>query len=915
MKYFILFIFSVSGFQHSFCQNQYHNISSKRAITSADYARWPSVEGAAMSNDGSYVMHYVRFGSVFATNLIKLVIQSTKSNWSLEIEHASDALFTPDSRLLIFTKSKDTLGLIVLGTSRMEFIPNVNSFKISKGKENIWLAFQFNDDNNELVLRNLKTNKEKYFVSAKYYEFSNDGKNLVLLTETKKDSIKQDLKWVNLNNDNVKSIWSNEMNEKWGLISKVVIDKKKPQLAFLVIANSKKSSLVKRNDCRTIWHYKIGEDKPHLLINNQIDSIDTGFIIDNIQSFSNDGKKLFFYIKEDDYPKARLNAVKLNVWSYCDTTLQSYQLRNLAPKSYKAVICIDDHRIIRLEKKGEIIRSPPLNDAIGLVTTSNKAGAEVDVSELHWNSLLQQPTYLISTIDGSRQLFNINEDGAAGNKELSPRGKYIMFYDGNQMDYFSYEISTGITRNITRGIHTNWTIYKNDHVNSKNITYGSAGWTDDDAWILIYDQFDIWKIDPSALKPAINLTNGFGRKNNIVFRLALSVLNKQIENNPKLILSAFNRSNKENGFYSKAIDKNGDPELLSMGSFVYYVPEYFLGVAPIKALNANTYLVKRMSSTESPNYFTTTNFKNFKRISNVFPEKKYNWLSSELHFFKNSEGDSINGILYKPENFDPHIKYPVIIHYYEKKSNGLNIYLKPEFSNGDLNIPWFVSNGYLVFEPDIDIKIGEGGESALNVIESAGKYLSQMSFVNSSKIGIQGFSYGGFETNYIVTHTNMFAAACSSAGICDLVSAYGSLIGEGSSQNGFYEKGQPRMAGTLWEIPELYIKNSPIFNADKVTTPLLMMHTTDDSAVPFSQAIEFFTALRRLKKRVWLLEYNEGNHGVQGASAEDFSIRIGQFFDTYLKGAPPPKWMIYGVPAKLKGVEDRFDLDSNERLP
>jgi dipeptidyl aminopeptidase/acylaminoacyl peptidase len=174
---------------------------------------------------------------------------------------------------------------------------------------------------------------------------------------------------------------------------------------------------------------------------------------------------------------------------------------------------------------------------------------------------------------------------------------------------------------------------------------------------------------------------------------------------------------------------------------------------------------------------------------------------------------------------------------------------------------------------------------------------------------ILGCSVGGMHTNDLGTHTTLFAADCSVSGMANFVSAYGGLGEDGKSLQSLFEIGATRMGTTLWEIPDLYIKNSPVFKADKVTTPLLIAHTTNDGICPFSNVIEFFTALRRLGKKVWMLEYGDGNHGLLGKSGDDFSIRMTQFFDHYLKDKPAPKWMTKGIPAKLKGIEDGLGID------
>jgi dipeptidyl aminopeptidase/acylaminoacyl peptidase len=282
-------------------------------------------------------------------------------------------------------------------------------------------------------------------------------------------------------------------------------------------------------------------------------------------------------------------------------------------------------------------------------------------------------------------------------------------------------------------------------------------------------------------------------------------------------------------------------------------------------------------------------------------------LTTELHHWKSPDGKLLQGILYKPENFDSTKKYPLIFHYYDQQSDGLNIYVEPGPSDV-LNIPYFVSNGYVVFVPDIHYTIGEPGESALRSVTSAARYLSKYSWVDTTKMGLQGHSFGGYETNYLITHTNLFAAAAEANGATDLVSSYGDLQA-GASARWLFEIFQFRLRATLWGRPDLYIKNSPIFKVPSVTTPLLMMHPKNDPIVPWSQAVELFNAMHRLGKTVWMLQYDEGDHGLNGKSAMDYTIRLTQFFDHYLKDAPAPLWITQGIPAKLKQVESRYELD------
>jgi len=313
--------------------------------------------------------------------------------------------------------------------------------------------------------------------------------------------------------------------------------------------------------------------------------------------------------------------------------------------------------------------------------------------------------------------------------------------------------------------------------------------------------------------------------------------------------------------------------------------------------------VRQAEASRSPNFFITGDFKTFRPVSNVYPEKDWNWLTSELYNWKGLRDEELQGVLYKPENFDSQKKYPVIFYYYERGSQNLHNYLPPGLCVGPINIPWFVSHGYLVFVPDIHYRPGHTGESALSAVESAARMMAQKPSVDAARMGIQGHSFGAIQTNYIVTHSTLFAAACSASGQSDFISAYGSVDLNGRTKMNWYENGQNRIGASLAERPDLYIENSAILSVGKVTTPLLLMHTTEDNICLLSQAIELFVGLRRQGKKAWMLLYDQESHTLyKEEDIKDYHIRIGQFFDHYLKGEPAPLWMT--TPGAVKTTVD-----------
>jgi dipeptidyl aminopeptidase/acylaminoacyl peptidase len=261
-------------------------------------------------------------------------------------------------------------------------------------------------------------------------------------------------------------------------------------------------------------------------------------------------------------------------------------------------------------------------------------------------------------------------------------------------------------------------------------------------------------------------------------------------------------------------------------------------------------------------------------------------------------------MLIKPEDFDPNKQYPMIVYIYEKLSQGLHQFRLPS-AGTSINPTFYASNGYLVFMPDIVYTIGSPGQSALKCVLPAIQAVINRGYVKEDSIGIQGHSWGGYQIAYMITQTNRFKAASAGAPVSNMVSAYGGIRwGTGLPREFQYERTQSRIGATLWAAPNKFIENSPIFYADRVKTPLIMLHNDQDDAVPWYQGIEYYLALRRLGKEVYLFNYNGEFHGLRKkATQRDYTLRMQQFFDHYLKGAPMPDWMAKGIPFNERDKE------------
>jgi dipeptidyl aminopeptidase/acylaminoacyl peptidase len=305
-------------------------------------------------------------------------------------------------------------------------------------------------------------------------------------------------------------------------------------------------------------------------------------------------------------------------------------------------------------------------------------------------------------------------------------------------------------------------------------------------------------------------------------------------------------------------------------------------------------------------------FANPLKISRANPEQDdFIWATAEMFRWKTFDGKEEEGILYKPENFDPRKKYPMIVTFYELRSDRLHTHIVPKPSRSPINMLEYASNGYLVFVPNIRYTVGNPGESAVNYVVSGTKAIIEKGFVDKNRIGIQGQSWGAYQVAYIITQTNLYKAACAFAPVSNMTSAYGEIVWQlGYSRMSMYESSQSRLGTTLWEKPEVYVQNSPIFYADKIETPLMIVHNDGDGTVPWNQGIALFVALRRLNKSCWLLNYNGEPHNLRDKSPEskDFSIRMFQFFNHYLASKPEPLWMKEGIPALKKGKELGYEI-------
>ena len=424
--------------------------------------------------------------------------------------------------------------------------------------------------------------------------------------------------------------------------------------------------------------------------------------------------------------------------------------------------------------------------------------------------------------------------------------------------------------------------------------YGTAGWTKDGKSVLLYDKYDIWRISPDG-SGAKNITAGYGRQHDLRLRYVRTEAENPRERWIDRAKPAHAAGREPEDLGVRLLPRQ--PGWRRAEATRHGARKYF--TTPVKAKDADVYLLTAQSFSEFPDLVTTDgSFKELRKVSNANPQQaRSTGGTSEVVSFKNADGVALSAALYKPENFDPTKKYPLMVYIYEKLTQNVNRYRGPAAQH-IINISYYVSNGYLVLTPDIVYTTGYPGQSAMKCVLPAIQAVVDKGIVNEDAIGIQGHSWGGYQIAYMVTQTKRFRAVAAGAPVANMISAYdGIRWGTGLPRQFQYERTQSRIGGSIWQYPTRFIENSPIFWADRVQTPVMLLHNDGDDAVPWYQGIEFYLALRRLGKEVYLFDYNGEPHGLRNRpDQKDYTIRMQQYFDHYLKGAPAPDWMEKGVP-------------------
>ncbi|KPK95856.1 hypothetical protein AMJ80_03280, partial [bacterium SM23_31] len=826
--------------------------SGKTVLTLDDYGRWNRIASASISPDGNWIT----YGYNPNEGDVTFFIENLNTDEVIEVSCGSRPVFSDNSQWVAYIVSppeseaeklrkenkpvKNTAELRNLSTGDIHTFDNASSISFSKDSIHFIVKKPKSDpdakhNGTDLILYNLGTGFYENIGNVGDFQLNESGK-LLAYTIDAAEKTGNGMCIINLtnglrqvldsgNSDYARLSWSKD-GTALGVLSGRENEgfTQKDNILIIVTGLSE--------DKQTIIKYNPSKDSyfPSNMVLSEKASI----------TWSEDNSRIFFGIKEQEKePEESKDPVaNVDVWHWKDEQIQSVQMRRANSDrnfTYRAVLNINNLRFVKLtdEKMRSITLSQDGKWGIG----QDRTPYQTDVS---WSGS-QADYYLVDLSNGGRKLIVKTLGRSMG---LSPDSKWFLYLKDKQL--WVYNIQSGETTNLSKSATVSFVNEDDDHPYEKP-SYGLAGWTKDGTAVLVNHKFDIWSL-PLGGGIAKNITGGMGEKEQIRFRYVRTDPEERfIDTLNPLLLSAYGEWTKKSGYYSLRI---GDvPQNLIF-------EDKSIG-RPTKAKYADKFMFTMQTFVDFPNYYVSDAvFTNPRLVTDANPQQaEYVWGRRMLIDYKNNNNVKLQATLTLPAGYEYGKKYPMLVYFYEKMSSRHHQYSMPTYDDRP-HMSTYASDGYLVLMPDIVYTTGKPGSSALDCVTNAVQRVIELGYADPEHIGIQGHSWGGYETSFILTHTDMFACVVTGAPVTNLVSFYNELYkSSGSNQHGIMESGQVRMGINPWEDLKLYQSQSPVHQAENITTPYLILHGTDDGSVDWHQGLEFYNTGRRLGKEVILLSY------------------------------------------------------------
>jgi dipeptidyl aminopeptidase/acylaminoacyl peptidase len=902
--------------------------AQKKILDHTSYDTWQFIKKQSISNDGKWITYALEKNSI-SDPLVKL--SDFEGGETLSYPRGTNPKFSFDGTHLFFniqptidavnqlkrikTKEEnlplDTLGIYNVNIETLSKIPHLISYKIPE-KWSDWLVYQHKTPQDtslkkakklskeigyELIIQNLIDTVHYGYPFVKEYTLSEKGGKIAFTSSGDDAEFQSGVYVFDTQKQSIQSIYVSK-----GIFKSLKWDEAGQHLSFVSDLDTTQSL----NRYFNLHLWSIGDDTAETILTARDAYLGQTYLVSEHTplEFSKNGSLLYFGkslpVLQADTSLLEHEIVKVEVWTYRDERLYTQQeiekekdqkasFLSAYDLTSKKFMTLGTENIPHVDKSDE-------GNGVHLIGYNEKPY----LKSISWEgSPSPADIYALRTTTGTSE--KIAEKIHARPK-MSPLGNYAYWYDPMDSAWFTYSFLKDQINKITD--HTAVDFFDEEHdTPDMPRAYGLMSWSQDDKKMLIYDRYDIWEVDPEGILKSIRITPE-GRKNQQKYRyIKLKKEERFIEKNQTLLLHAFNEVDKTEGIYSLKYSPGARLNMLTSG------PSQYRSIQ--QAQEGKELIFTQANFSTFPDIKSTHSFKKISAISQANPQQNtYNWGTAELYHWTSLDGQPLEGLLIKPENFDPSKKYPMIVNFYEQSSDNLYRHHAPTPGRSTINYSFYASRGYLIFNPNIHYRTGYPGESAYNSVIPGVTSLIDQGFVDPDHIGIQGHSWGGYQIAHIVTKTDLFKCAEAGAPVPNMISAYGGIRWwTGLSRMFQYERTQSRIGGTLWEYPLRYIENSPIFFVDKINTPILIMHNDADGHVPWYQGIEFFVSLRRLNKPSWLLNYQGEPHWpLKLQNRIDFNIRMAQYFDYYLKDAPMPKWMLKGIPATELGINNNLEL-------
>ncbi|NDV83211.1 S9 family peptidase [Bacteroides sp. 51] len=877
------------------------SIFAQRALTVDDLVQWNRITDRVISPNGKWIAATMAPWEGDAA----VYLYNAKGEETATYFPAQKSAFSFSSRYLLVTKTplKETLDSLKVAKVKKDKLP-LNSLiirSLSGGEEVLdsiksyqlaeqadWIAYKRGQKDSTLIVRSLDGKYEQRYPAVSSFKFARKSGALYCVSNGDSLNTKPGI-YLFQPEKQVSTL----IKEGKGVFKQAALSEQGDALAFLYCAE--KDSTWHALD---LWLSENAEPA-NKIADRKHAAIPKNWVISENRTlrFSEDAKRLYFGTAPEPRQKDTTQLAEyrpnVQVWSWDEPvqyTVQTFEHAKDMKKSYQAVYNIKEKTLFQLSTEELPDIALPDKGELALISTARP----YSLSSM-WEGHTRRDVYSISLVDGKKELLL---QGRYANPRISPEGKYAYWYERTDSCWYTIDLAIGKEYRLTNPeTFTAWD--EENDVPDYPDAYGIAGWTHGDESILIYDRYDIWRFDPDGAKLPALLTAGRGPQ--IQYRLIrLDKEEKSIDIRKKQLLSGFQESTRRSGYYSKSLASIWLPQLLISGDYMLR--------EPIKAKESDAILYTIETFERYPDlYLSNLSFRKSLQLTHGHKQQEgIKWGTAELLSWTSLDGKPLEGVVYKPADFDPAKKYPLIVNFYERNSETLHNYRMPDPHRSTVDYHLYNSNDYIIFNPDVVYEDGHPGESCYNCVMPGISSLISQGYINQKAIAAQGHSWGGYQVAYLATRTDLFAAIESGAPVVNMFSAYGGIRwGSGLARSFQYEHGQSRIGGTPWTAGELFIENSPLFTMDKVQTPILIMHNDADGHVPWYQGIEYFVALKRLQKPVWMLNYTGEIHWpMRMANRIDFQKRMFQFFNHYLKNEPMPRWMKDGLPA----VDKDFDL-------